>query len=328
LLEPLLPPGPGGGQKRTTDLREVVNAILSVDNNGCAWRALPPDLPPEGTVHDYCPRWRQAGVWERILDTLRQQVRRRQGKGNGPTAAIVDSQSVPGARTSGIRGDDAGKKVKGTKRYLLVDTLGLLLCVVVHAANLQNRDGAKLVFARARQKYPGVRLVWAEGGYAGKLIGWLQQGCGWVLEIVKRNELLKGGPLLPRRWVVERTISWVTGHRRLSKDYEYWPQTSEAFIEMAMIHLMLHRLCCTAWLPLAWQKLRNLLAYRPRSNTGCATQRCTRRLQGTSPPPACSAHRGGLSPWFASARTLSCHSHGRIGLSVLPRSCLFLPSAR
>jgi putative transposase len=242
LLEPLLPPDPGGGRKRTTDRREVVNAILYVGKNGCAWRALPHDLPPEGTVRDYFHRWRRAGLWERILDTLRQQVRRQEGKDNEPTAAIIDSQSVKGTRTSGLRGYDAGKKVKGTKRHLLVDTLGLLLCVVVHAANLQDRDGAKLVFARAQQKCPGVQLVWADGGYAGKLLAWLRAFCGWVLEIVKRNELVKGWQLLPRRWVVERTISWVSGYRRLSKDYEYWPQTSEAFIEIAMIHLMLHRL--------------------------------------------------------------------------------------
>jgi putative transposase len=242
LLSPLLPQAPGGGRPPTTDLREVVNAILYVDQNGCAWRALPHDFPPEGTVRDYFHRWRRAGVWDHILDTLRQQVRRQEGKQDEPTAVILDSQSVKGTRTSGLRGYDAGKQVKGTKRHLLVDTLGLLLCVVVHAANLQDRDGAKLVFARAQQKCAGVQLVWADGGYAGKLIAWLQRFCGWVLEIVKRSDGAKGWQLLPRRWVVERTISWLNGYRRLSKDYEYWPQTSEAMIQVAMIHLMLHRL--------------------------------------------------------------------------------------
>ena len=242
VLEPLLLPAPGGGRTRTTDLREVVNAILYVNKNGCAWRALPHDFPPEGTVRDYFHRWRRGGAWERILDVLRQHVRRQEGKEHEPTAAIIDSQSVKGSRTSGLRGFDAGKKVKGTKRHLLVDTLGLLLCVVVHAANIQDRDGAKLVFARARGQCAHLRLVWADGGYAGKLIAWLWQWCGWVLEIVKRNELVKGWQLLPRRWVVERTLSWLNGYRRLSRDYEYWPQTSEAFIQVAMIHLMLHRL--------------------------------------------------------------------------------------
>jgi putative transposase len=242
LLESLWPPAPGGGRHRTVDLGAIVNAILSVDKNGCAWRALPHDFPPEGTVRHYFHGWRRTGVWERILDSLRQEVRRQAGKENEPTAAIIDSQSVKGSRTSGRRGYDAGQKVNGTKRHLLVDPLGLLLCVVVHAANIQDRDGAKLVFARAKAKCAGVRLVWADGGYAGKLIAWLWQCCGWVLEIVKRNELVKGWKLLPRRWVVERTISWLNGYRRLSRDYEYWPQTSEAFIQIAMIHLMLHRL--------------------------------------------------------------------------------------
>jgi putative transposase len=181
-------------------------------------------------------------VWEQILDVLRRRVREKEGKEDEPTAAIIDSQSIKGSRTSGLRGYDAGKKVKGTKRHLLVDTMGLLLCAVVHATNIQDRDGAKLVFARAKTKCAGIRLVWADGGYAGRLIGWLRQFCGWVLAIVKRDEAVKGWQLLPRRWVVERTISWLNGYRRLSRDYEYWPETSEAFIPIAMIHLMLHRL--------------------------------------------------------------------------------------
>src|SRR5437763_264627 len=161
LLESLVPPAPGGGRQPTTDLREVVDAILYVDKNGCAWRALPHDFPPEGTVRDYFHRWCRAGVWERLLEVLRQHVRRQEGKANQPTAAIIDSQSIKATRTSGLRGYDAGKKVKGTKRHLLVDTLGLLLCVVVHVAYLQDRDGAKLVFARAQPKCPQVRVVWA-----------------------------------------------------------------------------------------------------------------------------------------------------------------------
>jgi putative transposase len=242
LVEPLLPPAPGGGRPRTIDLREVVDAILYVDKTGCPWRALPHDFPPEGSVRHYFHAWRRGGVWERVLDTPRRRVRRREGKEDEPTAAIIDSQSIKGSRTSGLRGYDAGKKVKGTKRHLLVDTMGLLLCVVVHAADIQDRDGAKPVFERARAKCADIRLVWADGGYSGKLIAWLRRWCGWLLEIVKRNESVKGWQLLPRRWVVERTISWLNGYRRLSRDYEYGPETSEAFIQIAMIHLMLHRL--------------------------------------------------------------------------------------
>jgi putative transposase len=242
LVEPLLPPAPGGGRPRRIDPREVVDAILYVDKTGCPWRALPHDFPPGGSVRHYFHARRRSGAWERILDTLRQQVRRREGKGDEPTAAIIDSQSIKGSRTSGLRGYDAGKKVKGTKRHLLVDTMGLLLGVVVHAANIRDRDGAERVFERARAKCAEVRLVWADGGYAGKWIAWLWGWCGGVLEIVKRDEVVKGWLLLPRRRVVERTISWLNGYRRLSRDYEYWPETSEAFIRIAMIHLMLHRL--------------------------------------------------------------------------------------
>jgi putative transposase len=242
LVGPLLPAPPGGGRPRTVDLRAIVDAILSVAKNGCAWRALPHDLPPEGPARHYFHTWRRSGVWERILDALRLEVRRREGKADEPTAAIIDSQSIKGSRTSGLRGYDAGKKVKGTKRHLLVDPMGLLLCVVVPAANIQDRDGAKLVFDRAKSKCADIRLVWADGGSAGKLIAWLWRCCGWVLAIVKRDEAVTGWQLLPRRWVVERTISWLNGSRRLSRDYESWPETSEAFIQIAMIHLMLHRL--------------------------------------------------------------------------------------
>jgi putative transposase len=157
-------------------------------------------------------------------------------------AGIVDSQSAKSTRTSGTKGYDAGKKVKGTKRHLLVDTVGLLLCVVVHAANIQDWDGAKLVLAKARGSFPGLRLIWADGGYAGKLLGWCLSVCGWVLEVVKRSDAAKGWVLLPRRWVVERRFGWLSQCRALARDYEFHPQTSEALIQVAMIHLMLRRL--------------------------------------------------------------------------------------
>jgi putative transposase len=164
LLAPERPPPVNAGAPRTTDLREVVNAILDRLHNGCAWPALPHDLPPEGTVRDYCHRWRRSGLWAKLHDTLRRRVRQAEGRDEEPTAGILDSQSAKGTRTSGVKGYDAGKKVKGTTRHLLVDTLGLLLCVVGPAANLHDRDGAKLVLARARAKYPTLRLVWADGG--------------------------------------------------------------------------------------------------------------------------------------------------------------------
>jgi putative transposase len=137
-----------------------------------------------------------------------------------------------------------GKKIKGVKRHILVDTLGLLLAVVVHPANIQDRDGAKRVFAKAKRlgAWPRLERVWADGGYAGKLIVWVSCFCQWVLEIVKRNDDVKGFKLLPKRWVVERTFSWLSNYRRLSKHYEYWNETGEAMIQVAMIHIMLRRL--------------------------------------------------------------------------------------
>ena len=145
-------------------------------------------------------------------------------------------------RKKGVRGYDAGKKVTGRKRHILVDTMGLLLMVVVHAANIQDRDGAKLVLEKVRGRFPRLKLIWADGGYAGKLIDWVKQTCGWVLEIVKRNADLKGFHVLPRRWVVERTFGWLGRYRRFSKDYEEFTESSEAMIHLAMIHLMLRRL--------------------------------------------------------------------------------------
>src|SRR3954447_3812105 len=256
LLAPDLPPLVAAGAPRTTDLREVVNAILYRLHNGCAWPALPHDFPPEGTVRDYFHRWRRSGLWGKINDTFRRRVRQAEGRAEEPSAGIIDSQSAKGTRTSGSKGYDAGKKVKGTKRHLLVDTIGLLLCVVVHPANIQDRDGAKLVLAKARGLFPRLRLVWADGGYAGKLIEWTLRACGWVLTIVKRSDKAQGWVLtivkrsdkaqgwvlLPRRWVVERTFGWLSQCRALTRDYEFHPQTSEALIQVAMIHLMLRRL--------------------------------------------------------------------------------------
>ena len=259
LLVPLLPPPVLAGAPRTTDLREVVNALLYRLHNGCAWHALPHDFPPEGTVRDYFHRWRRSGLWEQINDTLRRQVRKAEGRDEEPSAGIVASPSAKGTRTSGTQGYDAGKKVKGTKRHLLVDTLGLLLCVVVHPANVQDREGAKLVLGKARGLFPRLRLIWADGGYAGKLIAWVGSVCGWVLEIVQRSATAQGWVLRPRRGVVERTFGWLSQCRALARDYEYHAETSEALIQVAMIHLMLRRLARRAINKTAPQPLVNCI---------------------------------------------------------------------
>jgi putative transposase len=227
-------------------MRRVLNAIFYLTRSGISWRYLPKEYPPWQTVYGYFREWRLDGHWQRIHDRLRGLVRERDGRHRQPSAAILDSQSVKTTERGGFcRGYDAGKHVNGRKRHILVDTMGLLLIVIVHAASVQDRDGAKLVLAYLRHHFSRLRLIWADGGYAGELLKWveqLRQRRRLRLEIVKRNDTTTGFVVLPRRWVVERTFAWLSFHRRLSKDYEALPETSQAVIYVAMIRLMLARL--------------------------------------------------------------------------------------
>ncbi|MFD6754875.1 IS5 family transposase [Micromonospora gifhornensis] len=243
LVEPLLPPPRTGGRPEKHPRRDVVNAILYVVRTGCSWRQLPVDFPPWQTVYWYFIRWEEEHVTERILVALRRRVRAAQGRAAEPTAGIIDSQSVKGADTVGqdTRGYDAGKKVNGRKRFIVTDTLGLLLVVCVMAASVQDRDGAKTTLLSAYLLTP-VRFVYADAGFAGTLVDWCQRILRTTLEIVRKAPGQKGFAVIARRWVVERSLAWLTGHRRLARDYERHPATSEAMIRWAAINGMLRRL--------------------------------------------------------------------------------------
>jgi transposase len=248
LIAPLLPVprwrAGRGGRPEAHCRRAVVDAIRYVVHNGCVWRALPADFPPWRTVYGIYQRWNAAGVTLALHDALRAAARQAAGRAAEPTAAVIDSQSVRAAPTvpKASRGWDNAKKVNGRKRHIAVDTAGLLLEVLVTPASVQDRDAARPLLFNLHRARRRVRHTWADGGYAGKLLPWAATWLKLTVQIVKRPDDLHTFAVLPRRWVVERTLAWITAYRRCARDYERLPAHHEAMVLWAMITVMTRRL--------------------------------------------------------------------------------------
>ncbi|MEU6622931.1 IS5 family transposase [Streptomyces litmocidini] len=229
--------GPGT-TARVHDLREIVNAILYVNRTGIPWEYLPHDFPPFKTVYDYYAKWEADGTTEQVHDLLRDRTRRANARNRAPSAAVVDAQSVKTSSNvaEDSQGIDAGKKIKGRKRHLITDTLGLVLTVLVTAASVHDSTGGKQALTELAAAHPGVTKVWADGGYQTSVI---QHGArlGIDVEVVQRPKE-KGFQPLPKRWVIERTFGWLMQHRRLARDYEALPQRSRTMIHWAMANKM------------------------------------------------------------------------------------------
>lgn len=240
-LKPYLPES-AVGRPRELSIRKVVNGILYVLTTGCQWRQLPSEFPHWSAVYYYFRKWSRDGTWKKLHHLLRSRLREKKGRHKHPTAGCLDSQSVKCTAVPGVRGYDAGKKVNGRKRHILVDTMGLLLTVLVTVASVQDRDGAFSMLRNLPGCCKKLRTIWVDGGYAGQLVKWVAAKFKFSLTVVLRPKQTRKFVLLPRRWVVERTFGWLNHYRRLTKSYERLTQTDEAWVYIAMSRIMLNRL--------------------------------------------------------------------------------------
>ncbi len=260
LLAPFMPAPAPRGRPRSVSLRVIVEAIFYMLTTGCQWRRrlkvppakqvecrrrwqIPREFAPFTTVQAYFYRFSRDGTLARINQALVAMARERAGRPASPTAGVIDSPSVKTTEAGGPRGFDAGKKIKGRKRHIVTDTLGTLVGLVIHSADVQDRDGAPAVLKSIRRKYPSLRHIFADGGYAGpKLKGRLEKIGKWTIQIVKRSDTAEGFELLPRRWVVERTFAWLGRCRRLAKDFEATIASATAWGLLANIRMLTRKI--------------------------------------------------------------------------------------